>query len=385
MKSRNLLGAMLLATLMSCGGNPSESFITIDVTESYPKKEMLLQDIANVEYIPLETSDEFLVTSVRGKIADIGDNIIILTNTRQGDIMIFDRKTGKGIKKINHKGPGPEEYVMPFNVRLNKEQNLMYVNDGPSSKIQVYDLEGNHQRTIKYSAAIVMNLINYDEDYFLMQDIYAYGNEQSTHTFYLMSKQDGNQRKNIDIPYEKRISPFIVKVVESEKAVYSATLDNSFISSYNGDWILTEPSADTIYRHTPNEPLRPFIVRTPSVQTMSPEVFLFPGILTDQYYFMQAVTKEADVLKGEEMPTVDLVYDTKEKQTYRYVITNADYEEREEDFSVAPMNEQVLYASYLEAIDLIEDKAKLKGKLKEIADNIDEEDNPVVMIVTNKR
>ena len=136
-----MLGAILFI-LMGCGVDKSDSLITVDVTVNYPKKELVLQDFMDVEYIPLETTDEFVV---KGKITDVGKDILVLTNVRQGEILIFDRSTGKGLKKINRRGQGPEEYILPFNVHLNKEEDEMFVNDGPSSKIQVYDLDGNYK------------------------------------------------------------------------------------------------------------------------------------------------------------------------------------------------------------------------------------------------
>ena len=38
----------------------SEGFITVDVTATYPKKELILQDFMDVEYIPLESTDSFI-------------------------------------------------------------------------------------------------------------------------------------------------------------------------------------------------------------------------------------------------------------------------------------------------------------------------------------
>ena len=64
--------------------------------------------------------------------------------------------TGKGLKKINRRGQGPEEYILPFNVHLNKEEDEMFVNDGPSSKIQVYDLDGNYKITTKTATPVLV-------------------------------------------------------------------------------------------------------------------------------------------------------------------------------------------------------------------------------------
>ena len=184
-----MLGAILFI-LMGCGVDKSDSLVTVDVTANYPKKELVLQDFMDVEYIPLETTDEFVV---KGKITDVGKDILVLTNVRQGEILIFDRSTGKGLKKINRKGQGPEEYILPFNVHLNKEEDEMFVNDGPSSKIQVYDLDGNYKRTIPYKqGALVTNLYDYDENHFLSQNVYSPENESSSSTFFLLSTQDGS-------------------------------------------------------------------------------------------------------------------------------------------------------------------------------------------------
>jgi len=61
MKNVNIFSAILLLAMTGCGGNKQSDneFITVDVTASYPKKELILQDFMDVEYIPLETGGEF--------------------------------------------------------------------------------------------------------------------------------------------------------------------------------------------------------------------------------------------------------------------------------------------------------------------------------------
>lgn len=86
------------------------NFITVDVTKDYPKKDVVLQDIFDIEYVPLETSDEFLTS---GNVRAIGQNLIITKNNGRtdGNIYLFDRTTGKGIRRINRLGQGGEEYT----------------------------------------------------------------------------------------------------------------------------------------------------------------------------------------------------------------------------------------------------------------------------------
>ena len=48
-----------------------------------------------------------------------------------------------------------------------------------------------------------------------------------------------------------------------------------------------------------------------------------------------------------------------------------------------PLNGDVLFSISLDATDLVEllNENKLQGKLKEIAGTLDEEDNPVIMLI----
>ena len=106
MKKTSIFVMFLALGLFACSDSkPGDSeFLTVDVTAYYPPKDIVLQDFMDVEYVPLETSDEFLV---KGNCADVGKNILVVTNVREGDILLFDRATGKGIKKINRQGKGP--------------------------------------------------------------------------------------------------------------------------------------------------------------------------------------------------------------------------------------------------------------------------------------
>ena len=386
MKHLFLSATILLFGLAGCSVEKSvkDNFVTVDVTANYPEKDLILQDFMDVDYVPLETSDEFVAS---GKIAYIGDKLIVSTNLREGDILLFDRATGKGVRKINRRGQGPEEYIMPFNVVLYEDQNEMFVNDGPSSKIQVYDLEGNYKRTISYKkGALISILIDFDENNFLSQNIYAPQNEGSGETFLFLSKKDGSMT-DIKVPYQKRLSVALIKE-HADGSIQGALPENAnFIDPYQDGWVLTEPSADTIYLYKPDKSMKPFIVRMPSVQTQSPEVFLFPGILTDKYYFMQCVTKEYDFEKNEGMPSTPLVYDKSEQKIYECNIYNGDFEGRKENLSKQNMNSRIPLYVALDASELVEanQDGKLKGKLAKIANGLNAEDNPVVMIVKQKR
>jgi hypothetical protein len=122
MKKVSTIMAILLFTMAGCGGNKqsTDDFITVDVTKSYPKKELILQDFLDVEYIPLETNDEFITM---GWPHAIGKEIILVRNRNRatdGKIFVFDRN-GKGIRVINRLGEGSKEYSFLLGNHINRK------------------------------------------------------------------------------------------------------------------------------------------------------------------------------------------------------------------------------------------------------------------------
>lgn len=64
MKKTNLFSAItFLFIMIACVGSKNQlefDLITVDVNAKYPKKELILQDFMDVEYIALESSDQKL-------------------------------------------------------------------------------------------------------------------------------------------------------------------------------------------------------------------------------------------------------------------------------------------------------------------------------------
>ena len=79
MKTLIFIETILLLVMTSCGSDnaSTDGFITVDVTKSSysPKKELVLQDFMDVEYIPLETNDEFIN---QGYVQAVGEKYIIV-------------------------------------------------------------------------------------------------------------------------------------------------------------------------------------------------------------------------------------------------------------------------------------------------------------------
>ena len=360
-----------------CGGNnlSTDDIIMVDVTKHYPQKELVLQSFMDVEYVALETNDDFLN---QGVVRGMGTEIIPVRNRMEdGDLFIYERN-GKALRKINRKGQGGNEYRYMNEIILEEDNNEMFIND--VGKILVYDLFGNFKRSIRHIGDnMTYTIYNIDKQNLIYVSKDREGRQQHS----VISKQDGRIVKTIEIPYKEVKSPILSKTLDGGMIAATVYIYRSIIPNQNS-WILTESSSDTIYRFSTDYSMTPIMVRIPSIQSMNPEVFLFPLMFTERYYFMESWRKE-----WENNLRINLMYDRKEKSLYTVTIINDDFStKRTVDLKFATINNEIAFWQTLEAGELVEDyrNGKLKdGKLKEIASKLDAEDNPVIMLVKYKK
>jgi len=392
MKKVNIFLVILLLTA-GCGGNKhsgNDDLIKVDVTKSYPKKELILQDFMDVEYVALETGGDFYTQAL---VQAIGKDIIIVTNrVRDGDIFIFDRKSGKGIRKINRQGQGPEEYVMisgVVRIILDEANGEMFITP-TVGKTHVYDLYGKFKRSFMSSYYDVFeydkdNLICYDKS-----DFNKRGEDREKAYHVIISKLDGSITREIYIPYKTIHTP----IVRKSSGIASMPGELSQIIPHQGKWILADLSSDTLYMYSPKNILTPFLVRTPSIHVMHPEVYLSIMALTDSYYFLKTVVNDFDFETGNGFDMNSLMYDKKENAVFEYVIYNDDNTEKKPLSKMMwwPYNHEIAASAVLVPDILVEDYKKgiLKGRLKEIAakfaeDNSRIEPNPVIMLIKHKK
>ena len=392
------MSALLVASLLfGCGDGKqkdSDGLIRVDVSKNYPKKELILQDLFDIEYVPLETTDEMLT---EGHIQYIGDNYMIFKNLGRmaGEIFIFDRQ-GKAVRKINRLGQSGEEYLNILGVDYDEQADELFVNSHYSDKVFVYDSEGNYKRSFDYLDGTLYDPIKIlDEERLIAYDDYfEYDKVPEKRDCYLiLSREDGRLLEKIHIPYEEKKSLIIMRRDLNGKLTGNWGIRNTLMPPYQDGWLLIEPSADTIYTYSASRGLMPLIVRTPPVNEMDPEVFLFPTIFTDRYVFMQAVERSFNFGIDKDVPRTNLIYDKTEQTAYEGEVINRDFEGTPVNLWFAHRvimefnDDEIAFATRLEAPDLVEalNDGKLRGPLKEIASDLDEEDNPVILIAKYKK
>ena len=378
-----IIGFFLLTVVESEAQKPTgnDDIIRVDVRNSYSNsKELLLQNLMDVEYIPLETNDDFVN---QGVVMDIGKEIILVKNRiNDGDIFVYSR-TGKALRKINRKGQGGEEYLYIYNIILDEAMGEMFVNDVFKRKIFVYDLYGKFKRSFDHKkdekSGAYSDIINFNEE-----NLICYDDDNEEFPFVLISKKDGVITQKFKIPFKTK--KFLRQSTGSDSFVYPVGHIN-YIFPFKGNWILSELSSDTVYLLLPDLSLRPFFFRNPPIQSMNPEVFLLLRFLSDRYLFMETIRNVYD--SKTTFPKTFFVYDVQEKSFLNYKIYNEDYSTKKEIFLnlFRPLNHEIEAWQPLEPYILVEEYKKgiLKGKLKEVAEKLDSEDNPVIMLVKHKK
>ena len=389
-RSTTISAAILFVMFGFIGCNQSkpqsEGLIIVDVTNTdYPIKELILQDFMDVEYIALETNDDFIN---QGFVQSIGQKIIVVKNgINDGDIFIYKRKTGEAIRKFNHKGQGAEEYVAISGIVLDEDKYEMFVTDNVTRRMLVYNLDGKYLRSFKFQKnAMYKKIYNFDKQNLIC---YNFSSSNDGQSFAIISKQDGSITQEIQIPFGEIKSIYIFLRDEANDMTYGAApYIYPIIPVPNNNWILVEPSSDTIYSYSSEYEMKPFLTRVPSIQSMNPEVFLLPSVVTDRYCFMEIVKKEYSFSTGKGFPSTFLMYDRQEKSIFRYTVNNADYSYKNiVNMVLSPQSSDVAFYHKIEPYGLVDSykKGELKGKLKEIASKLDPEDNPVIMLIKHKK
>ena len=173
-------------------------------------------------------------------------------------------------------------------------------------------------------------------------------------------------------------------LVGSMPDVYFAILNGN-------DFLLTDYSTDTVYRFTKNQELIPVLIRKPSIQTMEPKTILHSWLETDKYLFLSTNKLEIDWNDPSEFAGKSLLVEKSSGDIYEAVVRMKDYKDKNLILGPGVLSRSLkdFQTGYivLPAAELLEALAneKLSGKLKEIASTLNEESNPVIMLMKYRK
>lgn len=379
---------LILLLVCSCEqtNDDKNRLIVVDVAKDYPQKEVWLQDIADIEYLPIATSDTMLVNSHPSVVSDKG---IVVRGGKVGEILLFDQ-TGQRLQgRICSRGQGPEEYnAIIFNI-VDWQRKEVFIAD--YTTLKVYDFSGKYLRTLKKENIMDLDIIDFNDDYLLASHLIQ-GCENPYRPYFLISKEDGkSDTLSIQVP---RFIAGNRKILWDDGHSNDAYGLLPQLYSCTDKIFLTDVALDTVFVMHPDLSRQPVMVPlyAPSTNTEAPLLF-FRG-MNDYFAWASRMpryvtVKMSDMIANREKREKLYMYNRKTDEWFEPIYRNRAFTNRNMD----PKFISTTSVAYgyglveLNAMNLVEAYGKNEiadQRLKEIASKLQEEDNPVLMILKFK-
>ena len=389
--------AISLALLVTSCGDDSRKSSTlpqIDMNAEYPEKEICLQDIAEVSYIPLETTDDFLLSGTASMEIVSSKGMVCVTDNK---VLLF-HPDGKTRSILNKRGEGPGEYRYVHYASADWEREEIYVHDIHQNAMMVYSLDGQfkHQFDIDIRARQHDLLCDNEGHIVLYRERpgrMKHGKiEPPYRPVVLMSKEDG---KTDSLSHRQDYyTTMFLKAQLADGNAWTLDVPIPALAKLNDEVYVSEVASDTIYRLQKSS-LEPFVTRTPSVKNSDGEKFLLmlQGI-TPQHYYFRLQARELSggnaigmTIKLSDDNSKNVMYDTRTGKVFCPKFTNRDYTSdiSYDGLTFDGCDANTAYLKF-EAFYLLEalEAGELSGTLKTIAEGLKEDDNPVLMVVKFK-
>ena len=397
--SISILGIILLTLLLSCAGSSSQSLsnelIKIDVKKEYPKKDIVLNDIAEITYIPLETNDSSVIHPYFEM--SLSTNTIIAGDYFQSKLFFFNKKGDYlgGFKRCC--GQSGEEYHSLNLFAVDYTQKELYVYDRFFfSRILVYDFSGNFKRRIKLPKQVwLRHLYVYDDKNLIGYSKWSWhGNFDGKsdvleeNPYYFIDRQTGAMSP-VPITIKKRISDDVRFRDEKTGESWLTSLYMDPMLKTKDGFIIADPSLDTVY-HFVNDVLTPVTVF--KNRDMEENLVDLHSVIfySDRYLLLTVQKKEVDYARKTLVNHPhNLLFCDRETQEIceaTFYISDMTLKLKIDSYDVSEIPDN-MFVTRFTAGDLkwLLDQGFLKGELKKIAENLDEEANSVMMIAKFKQ
>lgn len=388
----NLVALLLLA---ACGTREKEISgpVLFDATRDYPEKQLLLDEVADITYVPLSSETDSAL--FRGTLAHVSERTVTIHDFPRGIFYLFDR-SGRYLSSFNHKGQGPEDYNFLITAFVDEARGELFAIE--KNRIQVYDLKGDYRRTLRlpdgawvYEAAdggdgSILLVDNQERASILYAGMVDENAEAYEQPFVRISKEDGGLVSYITLPKN-----FLVDL--------SADLQSSGISlkvfgpmhrlvSHRDGFLLTNQETDTIFLYA-HDQLKPMMIHTPPVSEQGEKSYLNGYVEAGDYLFFEKVIVKAVENRRPPVPSVYYLYDKRENQFYEQSVGMRDFEGKRIDLTpkiIQPSRDARLGCLLLTVDELQTANAdgKLSGELKRIVDEMPEDSNDLLMLMRFK-
>ncbi len=381
MKKTMLMAMVLLACLGALAQNKTGKNVPeVDVTQAKRFAPLKVSEKATVEFIPLETNADFLLDRVAGALINVTENYIVTVNITEGKLFVFSRQ-GKALHTFCRKGQGPEEFVYPIAVRVDEKSKEIFVLD--YQKVQVYSLMGKYKRSLNIPENVkIGSMFNYDDKHLICYDNHnldRQGEKVTEQPFFLFSKKDGKITR-IPLTIQNRIGQSMYIEREGKKMV--VTMNNIAPMVKNGDEVvLSDMGSDVVYLYKKGK-VTPLLKRNPGTMDFNPRSAMGVVMKLGDIVWLREVKKE---VKGPRPDINMLTYDVSTGEVNNLVLwddvnfTNpysvqSRNERQELPYNCTATNFQ---PDYLKKLN---EQGRLTGRLKELAEEMLEDDNPLLIL-----
>lgn len=381
MKKTMLMAMVLLACLGALAQNKTGKNVPeVDVTQAKRFAPLKVSEKATVEFIPLETNADFLLDRVAGALINVTENYIVTVNITEGKLFVFSRQ-GKALHTFCRKGQGPEEFVYPIAVRVDEKSKEIFVLD--YQKVQVYSLTGKYKRSLNIPENVkISSMFNYDDKHLICYDNHnldRQGEKVTEQPFFLFSKKDGKITR-IPLTIQNRIGQSMHIERDGKKMV--VTMNNIAPMVKNGDEVvLSDMGSDVVYLYKKGK-VTPLLKRNPGTMDFNPRSAMGVVMKLGDIVWLREVKKE---VKGPRPDINMLTYDVATGEVNNLVLwddvnfTNpysvqSRNERQELPYNCTAANFQ---PDYLKKLN---EQGRLTGRLKELAEEMLEDDNPLLIL-----
>ena len=382
MKQITLFSIFLV--LASCGERTqtASELLVADKDVDCPKQEIYLEDIADVDYIPLVTTDSILVNDYPPE--SVTPEGIAVRGGQPGELLLLDPTGQKLVGRVCRCGQGPEEYTVIDRCVVDWKRREVYIAD--YTHLKAYDFAGNYLRTLLTKEEIPMpDIRNLNADQLLCARERE-NCETPYRPYFTLSKADGR----VDTLTSIELPRFIASnrtVLSNDGRSYNAHAFLPLLVGCADRMWLTALALDTIFQINPDRSLLPVMapLRAPTRDEEAP-LLHFRGI-NDRYIWLSWVRRNVTLQMGnmeagmrEDLRTY--MYDRKAQTwcepAYRCRAWSG-FEPRYIFTDPLPYGYGLVMLNAMDLVEAYQNDELADERLREIASTLREDDNPVLM------
>ena len=374
----------IFLALAACGERTqtASELLVADKDVDCPKQEIYLEDIADVDYIPLVTTDSILVNDYPPE--SVTPEGIAVRGGQPGELLLLDPTGQKLVGRVCRCGQGPEEYTVIYRCVVDWQRREVYIAD--YTHLKAYDFAGNYLRTLLTKEEIPMlDIRNLNADQLLCARERE-NCETPYRPYFTLSKADGR----VDTLTSIEVPRFIASnrtVLSNDGRSYNAHAFLPLLVGCADRMWLTALALDTIFQINPDRSLLPVMapLRAPTRDEEAP-LLHFRGI-NDRYIWLSWVRRNVTVQlehmeAGMREDLKIYMYDRKAQTwcepAYRCRAWSG-FEPRYIFTDPLPYGYGLVMLNAMDLVEAYQNDELADERLRQIASTLREDDNPVLM------